>query len=119
MNKDSKIYIAGHRGLVGSAIVRNLEKNGYTNLVKKTRKELDLQDQKDVADFFAEEKPEYVFLAAAKVGGIHANDTYPAEFIFQNLQIQNNIIHNAYLNKTNIILSPLYASSSENPIDFL
>lgn len=98
MKKDSKIFIAGHKGLVGSAVVRNLESQGYSNLILKSRQELDLLDAKAVADFFASEKPEYVFLAAAKVGGIHANNTYPADFIFQNLQVQNNVIHNAYLN---------------------
>lgn len=97
MEKNSKIYVAGHRGLVGSAIVRNLEKNGYSNLIFRTFSELDLTDQKATAEFFAKEKPEYVFLAAAKVGGIKANNDFPADFIFQNLQIQNNIIHNAYL----------------------
>ena len=104
MEKDAKIYIAGHRGLVGSAIVRKLEKLGYKNLIFKTRKELDLLSQQKVADFFTHEKIEYVFLAAAKVGGIHANNEYPAEFIYQNLQIQNNIIHAAYLNKIKKLL---------------
>jgi len=98
MNKQSKIYIAGHRGLVGSAIVRKLEAEGHTNLVLKTHAELDLLDQKAVADFFAREKPEYVFLAAAKVGGILANNTYVAQFIYENLQIQNNVIHQSYAN---------------------
>lgn len=98
MEKASKIFVAGHRGLVGSAIVRALEAAGYTNIVKKNRDELDLLDQKAVADFFATEKPEYVFDAAAKVGGILANKEHPAEFIYQNLVIQNNIIQNAYLN---------------------
>jgi len=96
MNKDSKIYVAGHRGLVGSAIVRNLEKRGYTNIICRTHKELDLTRQADVEKFFEEEKPEYVFLAAAKVGGIHANNTRPAEFIYDNLMIESNIIHSAY-----------------------
>lgn len=98
MEKTSKIYVAGHRGLVGSAIVRRLQSEGYNNLILKTHIELDLLDQKAVTDFFVTEKPEYVFLAAAKVGGIMANNTYPAQFIYENLQIQNNIIHNAYLN---------------------
>ena len=98
MNKTSKIYIAGHRGLVGSAILKNLLSKGYTNLVYKTHKELDLLDQKEVADFFEYEKPEYVILAAAKVGGIVANNTYRADFIYENLQIQNNVIHQAYVN---------------------
>lgn len=96
MNKNSKIYIAGHRGLVGSAIVKNLENKGYTNLVYKTHKELDLTSQKEVEEFFAAEKPEFVILAAAKVGGIVANNTYRADFIYENLAIQNNVIHNAY-----------------------
>jgi GDP-L-fucose synthase len=97
MKKGSKIYIAGHNGLVGSAIKRNLEKKGFENLVYKTRKELDLMNEKAVRNFFEKEKPEYVFLAAAKVGGIVANRDYPADFIYQNLQIQNNIIHSSYL----------------------
>lgn len=96
MNKDSKIYVAGHKGLVGSAIVRNLEERGYTNIICRTHKELDLTRQVDVEKFFEEEKPEYVFLAAAKVGGIHANNTRPAEFIYDNLMIESNIIHSAY-----------------------
>lgn len=96
MNKDSKIYVAGHRGLVGSAIVRNLEEREYTNIICKTHKELDLTRQADVEKFFEKEKPEYIFLAAAKVGGIHANNTRPAEFIYDNLMIESNIIHSAY-----------------------
>lgn len=96
MNKNSKIYVAGHRGLVGSAIVRNLEERGYTNIICRTHKELDLTRQADVEKFFAEEKLEYVFLAAAKVGGIQANNTRPAEFIYENLMIESNIIHSAY-----------------------
>jgi GDP-L-fucose synthase len=98
MNKTSKIYIAGHRGLVGSAIVKNLESKGYTNLIYRTHEELDLTDQQAVAEFFQIEKPEYVILAAAKVGGIIANNTYRADFIYENLAIQNNIIHQSYLN---------------------
>ena len=101
MNKDSKIYIAGHRGLVGSAIVNNLKAKGYTNVMGKTHSELDLLDQQAVAEFFEKEKPEYVFLAAAKVGGIVANNTYRADFIYENLQIQNNIIHQSYKNDVN------------------
>ena len=97
MKKISKIYIAGHRGLVGSAIVTNLESKGYTNLVYRTHKELDLLDSNAVAEFFTYEKPEYVILAAAKVGGIVANNTYRADFIYENLQIQNNVIHQSYL----------------------
>jgi GDP-L-fucose synthase len=97
MDYSSKIYIAGHRGMVGSAIVRKLTKDGYTNIVVRTSSELDLRDQQAVAQFFATEKPDYVFLAAAKVGGIMANATYPAEFLYDNLQIQNNIIHSSYV----------------------
>ena len=104
MTKNSKIYIAGHRGLVGSAIVKNLESKGYTNLVYRTHKELDLLNSNEVANFFEREKPEYVILAAAKVGGIVANNTYRADFIYENLQIQNNIIHQAYLNKVEKLL---------------
>ncbi|TGL90222.1 GDP-L-fucose synthase [Leptospira congkakensis] len=96
MNKNSKIYVAGHRGLVGSALVRVLERQGYSNVIGRSRTELDLTNQSEVNRFFESERPEYVFLAAAKVGGIHANDTYPAEFIFSNLQIQNNIIDATY-----------------------
>ena len=97
MNKDSKIYNAGHRGMVGSAIVRRLQKDGFTNLIFKTSKELDLKNQQAVADFFANEKPEYVFLAAARVGGIVANNSFRADFIYENTMIQSNIIHNSYL----------------------
>ena len=96
MEKNSRVYIAGHRGLVGSAIVRNLEAKGFTNIITRTHKELDLTNQADVRMFFEEEKPEYVFLAAAKVGGIHANNTYPADFIYDNLMIQNNVIKAAH-----------------------
>ena len=97
MERKSKIFIAGHRGLVGSAIARKLLAAGYENIITRTRAQLDLTDQHAVAAFFAAEKPGYVFLAAAKVGGILANNTYPADFIYQNLTIQNNIIHNSYL----------------------
>lgn len=97
MNKDSKIYIAGHRGMVGSAITRHLSNEGFSNLLLRTSKELDLRNQEDVFSFFSNEKPDYVFLAAAKVGGIVANNTYRADFIYENLAIQNNIIHAAYL----------------------
>lgn len=96
MNLDSKIYVAGHKGMVGSAIVRNLETKGYTNIIGRTSKELNLMRQEEVEKFFEKEKLEYVFLAAAKVGGIHANNTYPAEFIYNNLMIESNIIHSAY-----------------------
>ncbi|MBI2429182.1 MAG: GDP-L-fucose synthase [Ignavibacteriales bacterium] len=97
MEKSSKIYVAGHRGLVGSAIVRLLQQRGYSNLVYRTHKELDLTDQRQVKQFFDQEKPDFVFLAAAKVGGIYANNTYPAEFIFSNLEIQNNVIHQSHI----------------------
>jgi GDP-L-fucose synthase len=98
MNKDSKIYIAGHRGMVGSAIMRKLQKEGFSNLVVRTSKELDLRNQVAVANFFETEKPEYVFMAAAKVGGIVANNTYRADVIYENLMIQNNVIHQSYIN---------------------
>ncbi|PCG19467.1 GDP-L-fucose synthase [Brachyspira sp. G79] len=96
MNKNIKIYIAGHKGLVGSAIERVLTKNGYNNIIKKTHSELDLRNKEDVFDFFEKEKPEWVFLSAAKVGGIYANNTYPVDFLLYNLQIQNNIIEASY-----------------------
>ena len=98
MEKNAKIYVAGHRGMVGSAIVRKLEREGYENIITRGSKDLDLRNQQAVADFFASEKPDYVFLAAAKVGGIVANNTYRGEFLYDNLMIQNNIIHNSYLN---------------------
>jgi len=104
MKKDSKIYIAGHRGLVGSAIVKNLQDKGYSNLVLKTHTELDLLNQQAVSAFFEKEKPEYVILAAAKVGGIEANNTYRADFIYENLQIQNNVIHQSYVHKVKKLL---------------
>lgn len=120
MNKDSKIYIAGHRGLVGSAIVRKLEQDGYTNLVYKTHRELDLTNQQAVHDFFATEKPEYVFLAAAKVGGIMANNTYRADFIYDNLQIQNNVIHASFISKVKKLLflgsSCIYPKNAPQPM---
>jgi len=97
MNKTAKIYVAGHRGLVGSAIVKNLTCKGYTNILTRTHAELDLTHQQAVAEFFEKEKPEYVFLAAAKVGGIVANNTYRADFIYENMQIQNNVIHQSYV----------------------
>ena len=96
MNKNDKIYIAGHTGLVGSALIRKLNSDGYNNLLVRTSSELDLTIQADVEKFFAKEKPDYVFLAAAKVGGILANNTYPADFIYKNLAIQNNVIHSAW-----------------------
>jgi len=98
MNKTSKIYIAGHKGLVGSAILKNLQQKGYINLVYRTHKELDLIDQKAVEEFFKKEKPEYVILAAAKVGGIVANNKYRADFIYENLAVQNNVIHQSCIN---------------------
>lgn len=104
MNKESKIYVAGHRGLVGSAIVRSLQKKGYSNLSLKTHAELDLLDQQAVDAFFEKEKPEYIFMAAAKVGGIMANSTYPADFIYENILIEANVIHAAYLNKAKKLL---------------
>lgn len=104
MKKNEKIYIAGHQGLVGSAIKRNLAEKGYSNLVLRTHAELDLIDQKSTEAFFAEERPDYVFLAAARVGGIHANNTYPAEFIRDNLVIQTNIIHEARKNNVKRLL---------------
>ncbi len=97
MNKNAKIYIAGHKGMVGSSILRKLKEEGFNNLVFRTSKELDLRNQTEVDNFFKSEKPEYVFLAAAKVGGIVANNTFRADFIYENLAIQNNVIHNAYL----------------------
>lgn len=104
MKKDSKIYVAGHRGLVGSAIVENLKSKGYTNLITRTHSELDLTNQVAVEDFFKSEKPEYVFLAAAKVGGIVANNVYRADFIYANMMIQNNVIHQSYLNGVSKLL---------------
>lgn len=98
MELDAKIYVAGHRGLVGSALVKNLKARGYRQIIVRTHSELDLTDAVAVADFFNSEKPEYVFLAAAKVGGIVANNTYRAEFIYDNLMIQNNVVHQSYLN---------------------
>ena len=104
MNKTSKIYIAGHRGLVGSAILENLHKKGFSNLVTRTHDQLDLMNQFEVAKFFKLEKPEFVFLAAAKVGGIVANNIYRGDFIYENLMIQNNVIHHSYLNKVKKLL---------------
>lgn len=104
MDKASKIYVAGHRGLVGSAIIDNLNQKGYKNLITRTHRELDLTNQIAVANFFQEEKPEYVILAAAKVGGIIANNTYRADFIYENMMIQNNVIHQSYLNNVKKLL---------------
>lgn len=120
MDKNAKIYIAGHRGMVGSAIKRALKNSGYANLICKTKEELDLLDQSSVVEFFKNERPEYVFLAAAKVGGILANNTYPADFIYQNLQIQNNIIYNAHKYKVKKLLflgsSCIYPKLANQPI---
>ena len=120
MQKESKIYIAGHTGMVGSAIVRKLIKEGFTNLVLKTSKELDLTNQQAVLSFFEEEQPEYVFLAAAKVGGIEANNTYRAQFLYENLQIQNNVIHQSYVYKVKKLLflasSCIYPKLAPQPI---
>ncbi len=121
MNKNSKIYIAGHRGLVGSAILRNLESQGYNNLILKTHKELDLTNQEDVKIFFKEYSPEYVILAAAKVGGIRANNTYRADFIYENIQIQNNVIHQSYAHKVKKLLflgsTCIYPKNSPQPME--
>jgi GDP-L-fucose synthase len=120
MNKNAKIYVAGHRGLVGSALMRQLEAQGYSNIVTRTHAELDLTNHQLVADFFISEKPEYVILAAAKVGGIHANNTYPAEFIQENLAIQENVIHQSYLNGVERLLflgsSCIYPRDCPQPI---
>lgn len=120
MDKKSKVFVAGHRGLVGSAIVRALEADGFTHIIKKTRQELDLTNSVAVSEFFATEKPDYVFLAAAKVGGIHANNTYPAQFIYENLCIQNNIIHSSHVNKVKKLLflgsSCIYPKHAPQPM---
>lgn len=120
MQNQDKIYVAGHRGMVGSAIVRKLQKEGYGNLLLRSSKELDLRDQKAVETFFKTEKPDYVFLAAAKVGGILANNTYPATFLYDNLAIQTNVIHNAYLNGVKKLLflgsSCIYPKMAPQPL---
>lgn len=120
MNKDSKIYVAGHRGMVGSAIVANLTEKGFTNIITKTSNELDLTNQIAVANFFADEQPEYVFLAAAKVGGIVANNTYRAQFIYENMMIQNNVIHHSYLNNVKKLMflgsSCIYPKLAPQPL---
>ncbi len=120
MNKDSKIYVAGHKGMVGSAIVRNLKEKGYTNIIGKSSKELDLRRQEEVEKYFQGERPEYVFLAAAKVGGIYANNTYPAEFIYDNLMIETNVIHSAFKYGVKKLLflgsSCIYPKMAEQPI---
>jgi len=125
MTKTSKIYVAGHRGLVGSAILKNLTCKGFSNIITRTHKELDLTDQKAVKEFFEQEKPEYVFLAAAKVGGIVANNTYRAEFIYENLAIQNNVIHQSYIYSVKKLLflgsTCIYPKNAPQPMkeDFL
>ena len=120
MDKASKIYIAGHRGLVGSALLENLQQKGYNNIITRTHKELDLTNQVDVAEFFQSEQPDYVFLAAAKVGGIVANNVYRAEFIYDNLMIQNNVIHQSYLNGVKKLLflgsTCIYPKESPQPM---
>jgi GDP-L-fucose synthase len=121
MNPDARIYVAGHRGMLGSAIVRELEKSGFYNLIVKTREELDLTRQNDVERFFSETKPEYVFLAAAKVGGLMANNTYRADFITINLQIQTNVMHAAYQNSVKKLLfmasSCIYPRECPQPME--
>ena len=121
MNKNAKIYIAGHMGMVGSAIKRNLESKGFTNFVTRSFQELDLLNENDVADFFRTEKPDYVVLAAAKVGGIVANNTYRAQFIYENLQIQNHVIHHSYLNGVKKLLflgsSCIYPRDAAQPMN--
>ena len=120
MNQSDKIYIAGHRGMVGSAIARKLSSEGYTNIITRTSAELDLRNQQAVTDFFAREKPDYVFLAAAKVGGIVANNTYRAEFIYDNLMMESNIIHHSYLNGVKKLLflgsSCIYPKMAPQPL---
>jgi GDP-L-fucose synthase len=120
MNLNDKIYIAGHRGLVGSAIVRQLEERGFTNLLMRTHEKLDLTNQAAVKNFFTQEKPDYVILAAAKVGGIHANNTYPADFIYQNMMIEANVINSAYENKVKRLLflgsTCIYPKAVEQPM---
>ncbi|MHA8080470.1 GDP-L-fucose synthase [Aquirufa regiilacus] len=120
MKKEAKIYVAGHRGMVGSAIVRQLKLNGFQHIVVRTSKELDLRNQQAVLDFFQQEKPEYVFLAAAKVGGIIANNTYRADFLYENLAIQNHVIHAAYLNQVTKLMflgsSCIYPKMAPQPL---
>jgi GDP-L-fucose synthase len=120
MDLNDKIYIAGHRGLVGSAIVRQLEERGFTNLLMRTHKELDLTNQAEVQNFFQQENPDYVILAAAKVGGIHANNTYPADFIYQNIMIETNVINSAYESKVKRLLflgsTCIYPKAVEQPM---
>lgn len=121
MNSASRIYVAGHRGMVGSAIVRKLQQNGFENIITRTSTELDLRDQQSVNSFFSNEKPEYIFLAAAKVGGIKANNTYRADFIYDNLMIEANVIHAAYVHKVSKLLflgsSCIYPKSAPQPLN--
>jgi len=120
MNKTDKIYIAGHRGMVGSAIVRKLQAEGYTNIITRTSKELDLKEQQAVRDFFAQEKPDVVVLAAAKVGGIHANNVYRAQFLYENLMIESNVVHSAHENDVQKLLflgsSCIYPKMAPQPL---
>src|SRR5689334_13510375 len=120
MEKNSRIYVAGHRGMVGSAIVRKLEQSGYRNIITRTSKELDLRNQAAVEKFFADEKPEYVFLAAAKVGGILANNTYRADFLYENLMIETNVIHQSYVHNVKKLLflgsSCIYPKLAPQPL---
>ena len=120
MNPENKIYVAGHRGMVGSAIVRKLRAEGFRNIITRSSSELDLRNQQAVFDFFESEKPDYVFLAAAKVGGILANNTYRADFLYENLAIESNIIHAAYLNKVTKLLflgsSCIYPKMAPQPM---
>jgi GDP-L-fucose synthase len=120
MHQHDKIYVAGHRGMVGSAIVRKLQQEGYTNLILRTSKELDLRNQQEVFNFFATEKPDFVFLAAAKVGGIVANNTFRGEFLYDNLMIQSNVIHAAYVHKVQKLLflgsSCIYPKLAQQPL---
>ena len=120
MEKEAKIYVSGHRGMVGSAIVRELNRLGYHNIITRTSKELDLRNQEAVASFYKETQPEYVFVAAAKVGGIHANNVYRADFLYDNLMIQNNLIHGAYVNKVKKLMflgsSCIYPKLAPQPL---
>ena len=123
MKKESKIYIAGHRGLVGSAIVENFKAKGYSNLIYRTHSELDLTNQEDVKKFYQIEKPEYVILAAAKVGGIIANNRYRANFIYENIMIQNNVIHQSYVQGVQKLLflgsTCIYPKNTDQPLSLI
>ena len=120
MNKDDKIYVAGHNGLVGSSILRRLEHYGYSNLIMQSHKSLDLTNQSDVADFFSDNKPDHVILSAAKVGGIYANNTFPVDFIYQNIMIESNVIHSSYVNNVDKLIflgsSCIYPREVEQPM---